>query len=408
MAAVKRSGLILLNGFKKKRAVFLGFVVCAVLFSCAGTPSATLPDVAAISDAPSLPPSSLPQPVPQPPPPSLELVAVGDNLIHIEIVTSSMVSREGVPAYDFSPIYQYIKEDIAGADVAFLNQETLFAGEKFGISGYPQFNAPVELGQTVIDLGFDVVNHATNHIMDKGEAAVRATIDYWETRPYMVYLGIHESQEARERPAIIEKNGIRLGFLGYTYGTNGLPVPRTAPYLVSLTDTGIMAKEIDALRPLCDYLIVSMHWGDEYDHTPTKRQEELVLFLAEHNVDLVLGHHPHVLQEMRSVKRPGGGEMLVYFSLGNFVSAQNRLPTLLGGMAKVTLVKEVGENGAVRVRWTDATLMPLVTHYEKGYTGFRVYRFEDYTGELAARHGSGVMDVEKLKGIIAQITRNFF
>jgi poly-gamma-glutamate synthesis protein (capsule biosynthesis protein) len=176
-------------------------------------------------------------------------------------------------------------------------------------------------------------------------------------------------------------------------------VPRNAPYLVSLTETAVIAREIDLLRPLCDYLIVSMHWGDEYNHKPTARQEELALLLANHNVDLVLGHHPHVLQEMRSVKRPDGGETLIFFSLGNFVSAQNRLPTLLGGMAKVTLVKEDGA-----IRWTAASLTPLVTHYERGYTGFRVYRFADYTDELAARHGSGVMDVEKLKTIIIQTT----
>jgi poly-gamma-glutamate synthesis protein (capsule biosynthesis protein) len=374
------------------RRGLLVFFICAV-FSCAGTAPVTqsvVPPVIPVIEEPASPPTL----------PSLELVAVGDNLIHIQIITSSRVSRDGKTGYDFSPIYQYVKEDIAKADVAFINQETLFAGEAFGLSGYPQFNAPVELGQTLVDLGFDVVNHATNHIMDKGEAAVRATIDYWESRPETAYLGIHGSPEARERPNVVEVNGIRLGFLAYTYGTNGLPVPRNTPYLVSLTDTAVMAKEIDALRPLCDYLIVSMHWGDEYDHKPTRRQEELAVFLAEHNVDLVLGHHPHVLQEMRSVKRPDGGDMLVFFSLGNFVSAQNRLSTLLGGMARVTLVK----SGDGAVRWTAASLTPLVTHYEKGYTGFRVYRFEDYTDELTARHGSGVMDTGKLKEIITQIS----
>jgi poly-gamma-glutamate synthesis protein (capsule biosynthesis protein) len=384
--------MILLHNTRRRGS--LVFLVCAVFFSCAGT-------VPVVQDAGPVipePPSVSPSPVP---PPSIELVAVGDNLIHIQIVTSSAVSRDGKPGYDFGPVYQYVKEDIAAADIAFINQETLFAGERFGLSGYPQFNGPVELGQTLVDLGFDVVNHATNHVMDAGEAAVRVTIDYWEDRPDITYLGIHASPEARERPKLVEANGIRLGFLSYTYGTNGLPVPRNAPYLVSLTDTAIMAQEIDAIRPLCDYLIVSMHWGDEYDHKPTRRQEELALFLAQRNVDLVLGHHPHVLQEMRSVKRPDGADMLVFFSLGNFVSAQNRLPTLLGGMAKVTLARAGGADGPVR--WTAASLTPLVTHDERGYTGFRVYRFEDYPDELAARHGSGVMDLDRLREIITQI-----
>jgi poly-gamma-glutamate synthesis protein (capsule biosynthesis protein) len=371
---------------------FIYAVLCAVLFACAGSPPAPLPDTPIPIPSPPLTPSL---PLPPPPPPSLNLVAVGDNLIHIQIINSSAVQVEGTRTYDFTPIYQYIKEDIEEADIAFINQETLFAGTEFGLSGYPRFNSPVELGQTVVDLGFDIVNHATNHIMDKGEAAVRTMIDYWDARPDITYLGINASTQTREQPKIVEKNGIRLGFLSYTYGTNGLPVPKNAPYLVSLIDTGIMANEIDALRPLCDYLVVSMHWGDEYDHNPVKSQENLAAFLADHNVDLVLGHHPHVLQEMRSVRRPDGADMLVYFSLGNFVSAQNRLPTLLGGMAKVTLVKENG-----KTRWTAASLTPLVTHYERDYTGFRIYRFEDYTSALAERHGSGVMDLPRLKEII--------
>jgi poly-gamma-glutamate synthesis protein (capsule biosynthesis protein) len=426
------------NKGAQRAFVSLVFFIGTVFLSCAVTPAVSpppdipaaspSPDIPTVSPPPDTPPVSLPPDIPlvspspdippvspgpaQPSPPrqsprpspsSIELVAVGDNLIHIQIVNSSLVSPSvamgGKSVYDFSPIYQYIKEDIEKADIAFLNQETLFAGKAFGISGYPQFNAPLELGETIIGLGFDVVNHATNHIMDKGEAAVRATIGYWEERPGIAYLGIHASAEARKVPVIVEKHGIKLGFLSYTYGTNGLPVPRAAPYLVSLIDTDIMAQEIDALRPLCDYLIVSMHWGDEYDHTPTKRQEELAAFLAGHRVDLVLGHHPHVLQEMRQIKRPDGGEMLVYFSLGNFVSAQNRLATLLGGMARIRLVKEDG-----KTRWEAASLLPIVTHYERGYTGFRVYRFEDYTDDLAARHGSGVMDMDKLKGILKIIT----
>jgi poly-gamma-glutamate synthesis protein (capsule biosynthesis protein) len=429
------------NGRGQRGFVSLAFFIGTVFLSCAVTPPVSLPpDIPAISpppdtqavpsppappdtqavspppDIPASPPPpdtqavspgpvqpSPPSDSPHPPPSFLELVAVGDNLIHIQIVNSSLVSPSaaagGKPVYDFSPIYQHIKEDIEKADVAFLNQETLFAGEAFGISGYPQFNAPRELGETITSLGFDVVNHATNHIMDKGEAAVRATIGYWETRPGIACLGIHASAEARKVPRIVEKNGIKLGFLSYTYGTNGLPVPRAAPYLVSLIDTDIMAQEIDALRPLCDYLVVSMHWGDEYDHTPTKRQEELAAFLAGHHADLVLGHHPHVLQELRQIKRPDGGETLVYFSLGNFVSAQNRLSTLLGGMARIRLVKKDG-----KTRWEAASLVPLVTHYERGYTGFRVYRFEDYTEELAARHGSGVMDRDKLKGILRLVS----
>jgi poly-gamma-glutamate synthesis protein (capsule biosynthesis protein) len=362
------------------------FALTALPFSCAQTPA----PAPALAPLPAPLEKAAPSPLPAPPPPStLELVAVGDNLIHIQIINASRADG----TYDFAPIYQHVKDDIANAGIAFINQETLTTGAAFGLSGYPQFNGPAEMGETIAALGFDVVNHATNHVMDKGEAAVRAMIAFWEERPAITYLGIHASPEARERTNIIEKNGIRLGFLAYTYGTNGLAVPKSAPYLVSLIDKDTMTREIDALRPLCDYLIVSMHWGDEYERAPSRRQEELAAFLAGLRVDLVLGHHPHVLQEMRLVKRPDGGETLVYFSLGNFVSAQNRLATLLGGMARITLARE---GGAVRL--TKAALEPLVTHYERDYTGFRVYPLNEYTEELAARHGSGVMDLDALRG----------
>jgi hypothetical protein len=195
------------------------------------------------------------------------------------------------------------------------------------------------------------------------------------------------------------KNGFTVGFLSYTYGTNGLPVPKAAPYLVSLTDTEIMRREIAALRPLCEYLVVSMHWGDEYTHTPTKRQEELAALLAELKVDLVIGHHPHVLQEMRLVKRPDGGEMLVFFSLGNFLSAQTSFATLLGGLATVRLERH---NGAIRL--TTATLEPLVTHYEPGYTNFRVYRLADYTPDHAARHAA-ILTPSRLHALFTTVAR---
>jgi poly-gamma-glutamate synthesis protein (capsule biosynthesis protein) len=311
------------------------------------------------------------------PPDYLVLAAAGDNLLHEFMLRRN--SQTG--AYDFDAYYQEVKSLIEPADIAFVNQETLLA-RTYGFSGYPRFNTPPEAGAALAALGFDVVNHATNHIMDKGEGAVFATMDFWDAVPGLHYLGIYRSREEREaKKVIIEKNNITVGFLAYTYGTNGIPVPRDKPYLVSLIDEKIMEKEIAALRPLCDFLAVSIHWGEEYRLRPTAEQERLARFLADLEVDLIIGHHPHVLEPYVYLDRPGGGKTLCFYSLGNFLSGQKRSETQLGGLAWVRIKKS---NGGVDI--DDAGVVPLVNHYEAGPAGFRVYPLYNYPETLAEKH----------------------
>ncbi|MDR0540264.1 MAG: CapA family protein [Spirochaetaceae bacterium] len=314
----------------------------------------------------------------------ITLVAAGDNLIHIEIINDA---RNG-GGYNFEPVYSEIKPVIAGADIAFVNQETLIAGPAFEFSGYPEFNGPVEIGDALVKTGFNVVNHATNHVLDKGKAAVYAVMDYWEKRPEIALLGIHRSAASRSgKKAVIEKKNIKIGWLSYTYGTNGIPLPQDSPYLVSLIDTKVMAEEINALRPFCDFLIVSMHWGEEYRHTPNRRQEELAEFLAAHNVDLVIGHHPHVIQPVREIKREDGGATLVFFSLGNFLSCQKEKARLLGALARVTITKTVYKTAPPDVTVSSAEIIPIVTHYSKEYKNFKIYQLGKYTEKLMLEHG---------------------
>jgi poly-gamma-glutamate synthesis protein (capsule biosynthesis protein) len=199
------------------------------------------------------------------PPSSLTLVAAGDNLFH-ETIFKAFKGEEG---YNFDPVYETVKPLIAGADLAFINQETVLGRESFGYSGYPRFNTPQALAKNLADAGFDIINQANNHIMDKGEEGIRDTIGVWDGVPGVTCLGIHRSREERDgRKVVIEKNGIRTGFLAYTYGTNSLPLPRDKPYLVSLIDRETMTAEIGALRPLCDFLVVSMHWGKSIPPAP--------------------------------------------------------------------------------------------------------------------------------------------
>ncbi|MDR2020948.1 MAG: CapA family protein [Treponema sp.] len=308
----------------------------------------------------------------------LTLVAAGDNLFHNVMIRPD--SKTG--AYDFTGYYDEIKSFIEPADIAFINQETLLGGGAYGFSGYPRFNTPQEAGAALTAAGFDVVNHATNHIMDKGEGAVFATMDYWDTVSGVHYLGIYRSQKDRDtKKVIIEKNGIKVGFLSYTYGTNGLAVPRDKPYLVSLINEPVMEKEIGALRPLCDFLVVSMHWGQEYQHTAGGEQERLGLFLAGLDVDLIIGHHPHVVQRYSYLEQPDGGRTLCFYSLGNFLSAQETGPTQLGALAYIRIKKL-----AALLSIEEEGIIPTVNHYEQNYTGFRVYPLSRYNEDLAKKH----------------------
>jgi poly-gamma-glutamate synthesis protein (capsule biosynthesis protein) len=322
----------------------------------------------------------------------LTFIAAGDNLLHI-MVLDSLAEGGG---YVLDPLYDEIRTLIEKVDIAFVNQESLLAGDRFGISGYPAFNSPQEAGRALVRAGFDVINQANNHVMDKGYAAVFATMDFWDGIEGVEYLGIFRSAEEREtKEVIIEKNGIRVGFLAYTEGTNGIPVPKDRPYLVALTGTGLMEKDIARLRGKCDFLVVSMHWGDEYRHDYNARQAALAAFLAGQGVDLVLGHHPHVLQTFEYLPRPDGGKTLCFYSLGNFISGQQRPPTALGGLAFVRLAMF---GGSLCIE--QAGLIPTVTHYERDLSGYRVYPYYQYSAALAGRHG--------LQYLSSGISRTYF
>ncbi|MDR0402479.1 MAG: CapA family protein [Treponema sp.] len=322
---------------------------------------------------------------------TVTLLAAGDNLIHDIIY---LAARDG-DRYDFDPCYSRIKSIVEKADIAMVNQETALGGTALGLSGYPVFNSPQETGTALANAGFDVVNHASNHTMDRGERAVTATMDFWDgfnedREEKVLYLGIFRGGEEREtKKNIITKNGVSFGFLSYTYGLNGFSLPAGKDWLVGMIDTEVMAREIDALRPDCDVLVVSMHWGNEFRHTVSETQKELAAFLAEHSVDLVIGHHPHVTQPCEVLPRPDGKTLTCYYSLGDFLShtqTDYSPDTMLGAMAYVTVTKRVlGTESDVSV--TGAGVIPTVCHYGKGRRPpFSVYPLWDYTEELAAEH----------------------
>jgi poly-gamma-glutamate synthesis protein (capsule biosynthesis protein) len=318
---------------------------------------------------------------------SLTLLAAGDNLFHEPIIKENR--HDG--AYNFSPVYSEVKTIIENADLAFINQETVMAGDEFGFSGYPAFNTPQSLAQTLADTGFDIVNHANNHAMDMGGDGLLATLELWDAFPGVTVLG---ARKAEEEQIIITKNNITLGFLSYTYGLNGIPLPKSKPNLVSLINREKISKDIEALRPLCDFLIVSMHWGDEYRLVePGQDQKNLAAFLAGLNADLIIGHHPHVLQRFETLPRPDGKETLCFYSLGNFVSNQRGKERLLGALMSVTFTKE-RVNLREELSICHSGLIPVVCHYDRGFVNTKVYPLYSYSEEMLEKHGARFEDEE--------------
>ena len=314
-------------------------------------------------------------------PKEITIVAVGDDLIHTQVIRSGKLT-DGT--YNFNHLFTGVRDEIESADLAIINQETILCDESLGYSGYPTFGSPYAIGEAIYEAGFDVVLHATNHTMDKGVAGIMDTMEFWKQYEDITVVGLNESVES-SRIAYVEKEGITIAILNYTYGLNGLSLPKGKEYMVNLlTDEAQMKKDIELAKETSDFVIVCPHWGTEYVYKPTKQQKRLTKFFAEEGVDLVIGTHPHVLEPVEWVSNETGThQMLVYYSLGNFVSNQDRMARMLGGMAQIKLI--VDEDGEVIIE--DAMIEPVVTHtfYDEKQR-FTTYLLKDYNFEMAAEH----------------------
>ena len=326
------------------------------------------------------------------------LAAVGDDLIHSQVVRSGK-RRDG--SYNFDHLFEKIKPDIKKADIAVINQETVLGGKSLTYSGYPRFNSPTEIGDAIVNAGFDVVQHATNHAMDKGEVGLQNTIDFWKKHSSITTVGVNETKEQQDTICVVEKNGIRIAMLNYTYGLNGLSLPANRKYMVNLLEEEKVRSDIEAAKKCADFIVVFPHWGSEYVYKPTKVQEKWANLFLECGVDLVIGAHPHVLEPVEWLEDEQGHKMLVYYSLGNYISAQTKEARMLGGLANITIEMTEGEKAKI----VEASITPLVTHFTSKFNEYAVYKLDDYTEELARQHklaksGLSKRSLEKLASTI--------
>lgn len=370
-----------------KRLLCAALALCMFCCGCAASsgkeeqPELKDPDPAPV-EQPELPaepvlPEPLPEPEPEPEPITLRLTAVGDDLLHN---TLSMDSEQVDGSYCFDPLYAHIADIIAGSDIAFINQEVMLTGQ---VSAYPNLAAPAEVADALIKVGFNVINLATNHSLDKGVKGLEACLENVHARPFEGIIGAFRTEEEAAQLCILEKQGVRFGFLSYTYGLNGYRLPEGKEYMIALIDEDKMQQDLTAIRPLCDYLVVSMHWGNEYQHKPNQYQEQLAQLLCDGGADLIIGTHPHVLQPVEWIESDTGHKTLCAYSLGNFISGQHKRPTMLGGILDLRL--KFDPDGTL-LETTSAGVIPTVTYYgSKG--GYTIYPLEQFTEEQAAAHG---------------------
>lgn len=304
----------------------------------------------------------------------VSLIMAGDALYHPGAYKDGLQS-DGTYNYDKQLID--IAPIIKKYDLAYYNQETILGGVELGLSGYPCFNSPIEVGDAFLSAGFNLVSLANNHTLDKGEKAILNSRKYWQEKEKngIVTAGSYDSIDDKNKSHIFTKNGITFGFLAYTYGTNGIPVPSGKEYLVNVFDKNTVKKEIESIREYVDVLLVSMHWGVEYTHKETQEQIEQAKFLSDLGVDVIIGSHPHVIEPIKYINNT-----LVIYSLGNFISGQDGLEKRIGLLASIDINKEIKDD-ITTIEINDVKGDLVYTYHNGHYANYRVIPFYKLTNE---------------------------
>lgn len=360
------------------------------------TVSTTETPVPAETTRPSPTPSPTPEPTEEPfDEYDITLMAVGDNLMHMGIVRTG---KQEDGSYDFTFLFENLREFLDRADIKIINQETIFGGNELGFSGYPYFNSPTQVGDAIAKAGFNVVLHATNHAADQKISGIKNCADFWKQYPEVLMVGINGEEPAEEIP-LLEVNDIIFAVLNYTYGPNMATLPGSLMgHLNMLCDydqkTGAIdfttlnpqvLKDIENAKEVADIVIVCPHWGTEYRTAPSSYQKEFAGQMSEAGADLILGTHPHMPQPVEWITAKNGQETLCYYSLGNYVSTQKQADSMLEEMAWVTF--HVTEE-KVFIDHESSGVFPLVCHYKYGPLRLAgVYPLEEYTEEQASAHG---------------------
>ena len=327
---------------------------------------------------------------PIPPDITVNMLAVGDNLVQTYVYLAAQAQSADGVSYNFAPLYENVKPIVQAADVAVINQETLICGGDYEVSGSNfNFNSPVELGDAMVDVGFDIFTIANNHMLDKTIYGLESSLDYWDgmMQKYPILaVGAYRNEEDQNRIRVQEVNGMKIAYLAYTEHLNGYSIPADSPIRIGDTeDEALIERQIKEAKEIADAVVVAAHWGTEDTHIVRDDVKELAQKMVNWGADVILGSHPHTAQTMEYLEREDGTMGFVYYSLGNFISAQTDNFNMIGEMGTFDLVKD-GATGKVSV--LNVGCIPVITHYDNGnFANLRLYPYNMYTPELAASHG---------------------
>jgi len=306
---------------------------------------------------------------------------IGDIMCHNSQYKDAYNSSTGT--YDFSYVFEDVKNYISEADIAIGNLETTFAGKDRGYSNYPRFNTPEQLAYNLKDFGIDVLSTANNHSMDTNFPGIVSTLNYLD-HAGISHVGTNATAEAQNQILIKDVNGIKIAFLAFTYGTNGIPVPTDKSFAVNLIDDNFILKQISlAKEQNPDLICASMHWGFEYHTKQSSEQERLTNLLFTNGVDVILGSHPHVLQPMqkKSITLEDGSnkDCFVIYSLGNFMSGQTQTNTRNSIILNMNFTKN-GETGKTTI---DSVSYVPIYMYKSSSGSTKRYKVLDIEKTLA-------------------------
>lgn len=313
---------------------------------------------------------------------TINMAVIGDIMSHESNFKDAYDKDK--KSYDFSYVFEDIKDYIQSADIAIGNLETTFSGADVGYSGYPTFNTPEQLAQNLVDLGLDVVSTANNHSLDKRYAGIESTLNELD-KVNLSHTGTYRSVEEQNTILTKNVNGINIAFLSFTYGTNGIPVPKGKEYCINLIDEELTLDQIAKAKELNpDLICVSMHWGEEYKLKQNKTQEQLADFLFKNGVDIILGSHPHVLEPMekRTITLDDGTKKdgFLIYSLGNFMSGQVIENTMNTIILQLQITKHV-KDGTITI---DSVNYVPIFMYNRGDNQPKKYKILDINKMISA------------------------
>lgn len=263
---------------------------------------------------------------------SATITAFGDILLHGRVYGGTKKTSN----FKFNKQLSNVEDLLGKTDLTIGNLETVLAGKEYGLSSFPKFNGPAEIAYTLKDFGVDIVTIANNHVLDMGEKGLNKSIQNIK-KAGLIYDGAYVSKEDSETLRVFDINGLRVCFISYTQSTNGIKLPENKPYLVNTFRNTSLLRLTRIMRKLktdniVDVLILNIHFGSEYHLEPSSRQREMSRSLADAGADVIIGHHPHVLQPPEWIETSKGTHTFVAYSLGNFFSGQDGLHRQIGAV----------------------------------------------------------------------------